>query len=84
MNCTRCSGTGLLNVEHLPTEIADLDAHDALAWVLERHDDYPDVTACDCCGDGDRNWHGCPGEHDLNDLGKSGPYAYNGGLPECW
>lgn len=43
-----------------------------------------DVAVCDCCGDGE-GWYGIPGEHYNSDdpPGRTGPYAYNGGLCEC-
>ena len=80
MNCTRCEGTGFLNTSQLPPEVADGGADIILAWT---HDNANhDVEICDCCGDG-VGWYGQPGEHDSKDYGNDGPYAYNGGLPEC-
>lgn len=68
MICTRCDGTGYLN--------GDQDAFEA---------GLDDVTVCDCCGDGDGEWYGEPGHHfdGGDERGSNGPYAYNGGLPEC-
>ncbi len=88
MNCTRCGGTGVLNGEQIPD--ADMKAIDDAGddwceamwkWIAvhAKHD----VQVCDCCGDGD-NWYGEPGEHDESEYGPDGPYAYNGGLPECY
>ena len=87
MNCTRCQGVGVLNYEQVPEaewqaiENSDDREGDILKWI-EEHDDH-DVMVCDCCGDGE-GWHGMPGEHDESQFGRDGPYAYNGGLPECW
>lgn len=78
-HCTRCGGSGFLNVEQLPEGVVVADA--ILAWI-EANDGH-DVQVCDCCGDGEAHY-GEPGEHDEADIGKSGPYAYNGGLWECW
>lgn len=89
MNCTRCQTTGFLNIEHVPDSVLikaenSDDFHAAIqAWAEAHHDDH-DVVVCDCCGDGDGTWHGDPGDHNPSDFGKSGPYAYNGGRPECW
>lgn len=86
MNCTRCDGTGVLNHEQIPEtrwqEMLESDDFEAVlrAWMCD-HDD--DVCFCDCCGDG-AGWYGEPGHHQEADYGRSGPYAYNGGLPECW
>ena len=85
MNCTRCQGTGFLNTHQLPDDFAKSiegadDWHDKVkAWTAAHSCDF---VVCDCCGDG-RNWHDDPGEHDAKDNGPNGPYAYNGGLPEC-
>jgi len=82
-HCTRCGGTGFLNVEQIPESAVDCgDSAAILLWV-ESHGDH-DVAVCDCCGDGE-NWHGIPGEHynDDDPPGPGGPYAYNGGLCEC-
>lgn len=81
--CTRCGGSGFLNIHQIPhLDIEDGDTEEVLKWI-EKHADH-DVTVCDCCGDGE-NWHGKPGEHyGTNDpTGPDGPYAYNGGLCEC-
>lgn len=81
MICTRCDGTGYLNAGQYPGDIFD-DREAFLMWLLENESD---ITVCDCCGDGENSWHGVPGAHfEGGDLvGPSGPYAYNGGLPEC-
>jgi hypothetical protein len=83
MNCTRCKGTGFLNAEQLPPEDDIFDDFPAiLRWISETTGH--DVQICDCCGDGD-GWYGVPGEHynNTDPPGRSGPYAYNGGLCEC-
>ena len=85
MTCTRCNGTGFLNVGQLPDGMADREDHATilLGWISENKDH--DVTVCDCCGDGEEYWFGVPGEHYNNEdpAGHNGPYAYNGGLCEC-
>lgn len=85
MTCNRCEGTSFLNIHQLPREIRALEGdawHRAvLQWIIE-HSNH-DVQICDCCGDGE-SWYGKPGEHDPADFGEYGPYAYNGGLPECY
>jgi hypothetical protein len=85
--CTRCNGTGFLNIDQVPDAIRKtFDASGqhsvVLAWV-EANENH-DVSICDCCGNGDV-WYGEPGEHyNANDpRGQYGPYAYNGGLCEC-
>jgi len=88
MNCTRCEGTGFLNLFQINPDVygqdvcdcSDIDA--VLEWI-KTHDDH-DIQVCDCCGDGE-GWHGTPGEHYTSEdpIGRNGPYAYNGGLCEC-
>ncbi|MHB1939019.1 MAG: hypothetical protein ACYCOR_20965 [Acidobacteriaceae bacterium] len=80
--CTRCGGTGYLNIE----QAEGVDGHDVAAvekWIDEQTEPH-DVEICDCCGDG-ISWHGEPGWHysQLDPQGPHGPYAYNGGLCEC-
>jgi len=86
MNCTRCEGTGFLNLDQVPGVVLDdageSDFHAAiLKWIADNEEH--DVQVCDCCGDGE-GWYGEPGEHDHRDQGHDGPYAYNGGLWRCW
>lgn len=82
INCTRCAGTGFLNIHQLPDDVDgyDFDAVDAWWKANTGHD----VQPCDCCGDGE-GWYGVPGQHYSNEdpRGYDGPYAYNGGLCEC-
>lgn len=83
MTCTRCSGTGFLNFEHIPENLQGTDIEKILEWIKENQDTAAQV--CDCCGDGE-TWYGIPGEHyktSDDKPGHSGPYAYNGGLCEC-
>jgi len=79
--CTRCGGTGFLNLEVCP--IDPLESRDEVLRWVDANTGH-DVQVCDCCGDGE-NWHGEPGEHYNQDdpPGPDGPYAYNGGLCEC-
>jgi len=80
--CTRCGGTGFLNIDQIEDPI-DMTSEDAiLKWIKENEDH--DVQVCDCCGDGE-GWHDVPGEHYNNNdpPGPHGPYDYNGGYCEC-
>jgi hypothetical protein len=83
MNCTRCQGTGFLNSEQIPEDVAGQGVEEILEWV--QRETGHDVTVCDCCGDGEASWYGEPGQHytTQDPVGKHGPYAYNGGLCEC-
>ena len=60
--CTRCENSGFLNLAHLPDDVVNQEPEQLLAWLDAHSDDYPDVTVCDCCGDGE-GWYGTPGEH---------------------
>jgi hypothetical protein len=87
MNCTRCEGTGFLNLHQVDDatlkRFDETGDHDFIrAWIDDNEDH--DVSVCDCCGDG-TCWYGIPGEHYTGDdpSGPNGPYAYNGGLCEC-
>jgi hypothetical protein len=81
MTCTRCKGTGFLNVEQVPESVQGPDA--ILVWMKNENTPH-DVQVCDCCGDGE-TWYGTVGEHygPSDPRGKYGPYAYNGGLAQC-
>lgn len=85
MNCTRCEGTGFLNINQVDDEVLkqfdQTGNHSLIIEWAETHES--DVGFCDCCGDGD-GWYDIAGEHNPHDYGKDGPYAYNGGLPECF
>ena len=80
LTCTRCRGTGFLNVEQCPIKSSDVQK--VLAWM--KSNDGHDVVICDCCGDGE-GWYGEPGAHygQEDPPGKCGPYAGNGGLCKC-
>lgn len=82
MTCTRCQCTGFINLHQAPDGLRDKGIEAVLAWINDPANQPHDVQVCDCCGDGD-NWHGEPGEHNPSDFGPTGPYSYNGGLPEC-
>lgn len=83
VTCTRCDGTGFLNVWQVDRNIADAGPEAVQRWIHENA--LHEVQVCDCCGDGDQTWHGEPGQHygPSDPSGKAGPYAYNGGLCEC-
>ena len=85
--CTRCNGTGFLNIGQVDDatlklfgKLGDTDVIEA--WI--EHNTDHDVQICDCCGNGEY-WYGTPGEHYNKEgpRGLDGPYAYNGGLCEC-
>lgn len=84
--CTRCDGTGFINLHQIPEdELSKLD--DDLVGMVPSwigHNPDTDVSVCDCCGDGE-DWYGTPGEHYNSDdpSGDRGPYSYNGGLCKC-
>ena len=82
LTCTRCEGSGFLNLEQVPDFVVALGEQAILLWIDNNADH--DVQVCDCCGDG-TNWHGIAGQHYSSDdrRGPAGPYAYNGGLCEC-
>jgi hypothetical protein len=89
ITCTRCDGSGFLNINQIPDEFiyAHQDNPDwpeiVKRWARENQPN--DVTVCDCCGDGEDDWYGIPGEHynQEDPRGHDGPYGYNGGLCEC-
>ena len=84
MICTHCRGTGFLNIDQIPeSELGDGSVEAILTWIAKQSKPH-DVTACDCCGNGE-TWYGEPGQHynDDDPAGREGPYAYNGGLCEC-
>lgn len=82
MNCTRCQESGFLNIEQVPQDVQEQGFDAIVKWMAGNTGH--DVTACDCCGDGE-GWYGEPGRHYTSEdpVGKRGPYAYNGGLAEC-
>lgn len=86
-NCTRCEGTGFINLHQIPdSELTAMDS-DLVSlvqkWIKEQTEPH-DVSVCDCCGDG-VEWYGIPGEHYNADdpQGDRGPYCNNGGLCQC-
>ena len=90
MNCTRCDGTGFLNVlgDRLNRMLEGRGHAGFLTYVQNSRETDPeteDVSVCDCCGDGEEDWHGTPGEHYglVDPMGAAGPYVYNGGRCEC-
>ena len=65
LSCTRCEGTGFLNLWQVDDETLDLfDETVSVEIILEWIDFYQchDVGVCDCCGDGEQ-WYGEPGRH---------------------
>lgn len=82
MTCTRCGGTGVINLHGVPEVEVMRGLEATLAWI--NCNDVTDASVCDCCGDGEA-WFGEPGQHytKLDPRGKDGPYGYNGGLAEC-
>ena len=88
MTCTRCEGSGFLNLHQVDEKTLTLfndkgTPEMILDWIKNNPD--CDVSVCDCCGDR-TNWYGIRGGHyesPEDPRGKDGPYAYNGGLCEC-
>jgi hypothetical protein len=69
LNCTRCEGTGFINLHQVdePTlqefdRTGEVDV--ILKWIAanEQHD----VSVCDCCGNCE-TWHGEPGRHSYSE-----------------
>ena len=83
MQCNPCEGTGFTNTEGFDENFLGQDVDDILRWIQEHPEE--NLVVCDCCGNGNDDWHGVPGQHyDGHDkAGPYGPYAYNGGLPAC-
>ena len=56
MVCTRCDGTGFLNVHQIPVGV---DGREAIeAWIAAQAPDSHDVCDCDCCdGSGEHGPH---------------------------
>ena len=90
MVCTRCNGTGFLNLHQVPDSVLDqfyvgdgnLNHQVIIDW-MTKNPNGNDVSICNCCGNTEQ-WFGTAGEHNERDFGLSGPYFYNGGLPECY
>ena len=83
MTCTRCQNSGFLNLDQVPEETVKVGITAIQAWIEANQP--TDAQVCDCCGDG-IEWYGTLGEHfeGGDHSGNYGPYAYNGGLPECY
>lgn len=67
-SCTRCEGSGFLNIHQVPDNVLVRHAETGdgeviVAWIRDNSDH--DVGVCDCCGDGE-GWYGTPGEHEWN------------------
>ena len=65
MECTRCDGTGFLNLHQVDDETLDCfeakgDVQVIFDWI--NRNSCHDVGVCDCCGTGD-TWHDEPGRH---------------------
>jgi hypothetical protein len=65
MNCTRCGGSGFLNIGQVDTDTlrrfdATGDVEIILAWITVEQ--VHDVVVCDCCGNGE-TWYYEPGRH---------------------
>ena len=86
-NCTRCDGTGFINLHQIPDgELTAMDS-DLVSLVpkwIEAQTEPTDVSVCDCCGDS-VSWFGVPGQHyNAEDPpGDRGLYHNNGGLCQC-
>lgn len=56
--CTRCQGTGFLNLHQVdPETLSRFESDEGTAQVIfdwmKAHGDKHDVQVCDCCGNGD-------------------------------
>jgi len=83
--CTRCDGSGFLNLEQIDDPLVHEGGREAIQRWISENPTGNDVQACDCCADDSGVWYGIPGEHYNSEdpRGMNGPYAYNGGLCEC-
>ena len=64
MICTRCDGTGFLNIvkvdeKTLKTYASNHNINVILEWINKNKDH--NVSICDCCGNG-LDWHWIPGQ----------------------
>ena len=81
ISCTRCEGTGFLNLHQVPKDEAYiLDSTEAIGEWMQKNQDN-DVQVCDCCGDSEYHY-GEAGHHYCGEELK-GAYDYNGGFCEC-
>lgn len=86
ITCTRCEGSGFINMHQIPDDELDHTSDSVVelvqCWITKNPES--DVQICDCCGNG-QYWYGKPGEHYNTDdpIGSNGPYSYNLGLCEC-
>jgi hypothetical protein len=71
MNCTRCGTTGFLNLHEVDRDVLEEfetsgDHQVIVQWIEAANvqEMEHDVQICDCCGDGENDWHGVAGEHD--------------------
>lgn len=46
-NCTRCDGSGFLNVDQFPDDIVDKDAEEKLEWLVDHREGRED-RCCSC------------------------------------
>jgi len=69
MICTRCDGTGFLNLHQVDMNTldrfyAEYDFRIIFDWMK---DNLSDVQLCDCCGDGE-GWYYMPGLHHISEI----------------
>ena len=84
MNCTRCEGTGFINLHQIPEKTLEIIGEDndkIVEWINNNNKEDYDVSVCDCCGDTE-NWYGEAGSHYCGE--DEDFYRYNGGRPECY
>ena len=48
MNCTRCEGTGFLNIEQVSADIVNLGHEAVLAWIEEMDNAAKSIGGCSC------------------------------------
>jgi len=57
IHCTRCDGTGFLNINQIPSDIFDNGYDAIMEWIEEQDSDSHDVQECDCCdGSGEHGY----------------------------
>lgn len=81
MHCTRCDGSGFLNLHQIEED--DPVHEEGTPEAYERwRKEHPgtDVQICDCCGDG-TGWYGEPGMHNEDASARNG--WDTPGVPEC-
>lgn len=48
ITCTRCDGTGFLNIEEVPEDVADDGIETVMKWLEERNLELKSLVGCSC------------------------------------